>query len=494
MALLCAASGLIQGCKQEPAEKKPNIIFILADDMGYGDLHSLNPGSKIPTPNMDRLVGEGVHFTDVHSNSAVSTPTRYGIITGRYAFRTKLKNGVLWGYSPSLIDHGRGTIASFLKNNGYSTACIGKWHLGLDWAKKDNKREIPDIADADKIGIGFDDNVDYSKAVRGGPSDNGFEYSFIIPASLDMTPYCYIRNGNVVEAPTAYTKGTNEKSDGRGVFWRAGNVSPGFDFFKVLPTFVDSAYKFILNHTGKKEPFFLYLALPSPHTPWLPSVEFHGSSKAGRYGDYVVMVDAMIGKIVKAVEEENIDENTLIIVTSDNGSDWRPSDIDEFDHRANYIFKGRKADIYEAGHRIPFIARWYGVIPAGTKSDEIMCTTDLMATLAGMLNKPLPENAGEDSYNMWPAFTGKALSSPVREVIVHHSVNGYFSIRKGRWKFTPHLGSGGFSVPVKIEPVAGEAPGTLYDIENDPGETVNLYNQYPDIVSELTGLLEKYRN
>ncbi|NEW83987.1 MAG: sulfatase-like hydrolase/transferase [Mariniphaga sp.] len=484
------------GCSNMQREKlkKPNIIYILADDMGYGDLKSLNPESRIPTPNMDKIVQQGVHFTDAHSNSAVCTPTRYGILTGRYAFRTSLKNGVLWGYSPSLIEPERETVASFLKHNGYQTACIGKWHLGLDWAKKDTTKEIPEIKWDEKVSSEFNDNVDYTKYVKGGPSDHGFDYSLVIPASLDINPYCYIRNGKTLEDLTTYTEGKKEATDGRGVFWRPGKMSPGFNFYKVLPNFVDSACQYIQHTSNQEKPFFLYLALPSPHTPWLPAPENNGRSKAGRYGDYVSMVDDMIGKVLNMVETSGIEENTLIIVTSDNGSDWRPTDIEETGHHANYIYKGRKADIYEAGHRIPFIARWKGVIPAGIKSDEVMCTTDLMATLAGMLKLQLSKNAGEDSYNLWPVFIGKVASSPIREATVHHSLDGFFSIRKGKWKFTPHLGSGGFSVPKLVVPNKGDATGTLYDIENDPQEKNNLYKENQAVVTELSQLLERYKN
>jgi arylsulfatase A-like enzyme len=494
--LLSFLTGMSKGEDKRQVEsrlEKPNIIYILADDLGYGDLRCLNTESHIPTPNMDRLASDGVHFTDVHSNSAVCTPTRYGILTGRYAFRTRLKNGVLWGYSPSLVEQGKETVATFLKQNGYQTACIGKWHLGLDWEKNDSLKEIPIVVSDTKVPRDFNDNVDYSKIVKGGPSDHGFDYSLIIPGSLDMSPYCYIRNGKTVEAPNDYTEGKSEEVDGRGVFWRAGKMAPGFNFYQVLPNFVDSACIYINNHAHQHKPFFLYLPLPSPHTPWLPAKEYVGHSSAGRYGDYVGMVDDKIGMILKMVEKAGIEENTLIIVTSDNGSDWRPTDIEETGHRANYIYKGRKADIYEAGHRVPFIARWKGIIPAGIKSDEVMCTTDLMATLAGMLHQSLSDKIGEDSYNLWPAFTGKVYATPIREAIVHHSLDGFFSIRKGKWKFTPHLGSGGFTVPKLIEPTEGAVSGTLYNMETDPQEKINLYKQYPEIVAELSKLLEKYK-
>ena len=470
--------------------KKPNIIYILADDMGYGDVKTLNPGSKIPTPHMDQIIAQGVHFTDAHSGSSVCTPTRYGILTGRYAWRTTLKQGVLWGYSPPLIESGRETVATLLKKAGYETACIGKWHLGLTWAKKDPTKEVMQIVSNTPVTIETDDNVDYSKPVAGGPSGLGFDYSFIIPASLDMSPYCYLRNGRVTDPSMSFTAGKDQEKDGRGVFWRAGKMATGFDFNKVLLNFVDSAVYYIKLHAKKTTPFFLYLALPSLHTPWLPTGNYNGKSGAGKYGDYVFMTDAMIGSIIQAVKQQNLEENTLLIVVSDNGSEFRPADIESTGHYANYIFKGRKADIYEGGHRVPFMAYWKGVIPAGTTSDEVMCTTDLMATVAGLLNIPLPKNAAEDSYNLWPAFFGQTSSSPIREATIHHSEKGFFSIRKGKWKYAPQPGSGGYTKPVTISPKAGEPMGTLYDLEKDPKEENNLYEKYSAVVKELDDLLK----
>ena len=490
---------LLTNCKN--AEKKeiknsdefPNIVYILADDMGYGDIQKYNANSQIPTPHLDQLAENGVRFTDAHSNSAVCTPSRYGILTGRYAFRTRLKKGVIWGYGEPLIKKEKETVASLLKNNGYTTACIGKWHLGLEWVKEDTTKIIPDIKWDDKVAPGFEDNVDYSKKVKGGPSEHGFDYSYIVPASLDMVPYCYLRNGKTVETPDSYTKGRNEDEHGRGVFWRAGPASPSFEFSEVLPNFIDTACNYIARHANKEKPFFLYLPLPAPHTPWLPKEEYNGSSRAGTYGDFVIMVDDMIGKVIRKIESLGLTENTFIIVTSDNGADWRPEDIEKHGHKANFVFKGRKADIYEAGHRIPFIARWDGVIPKGSISEETMCATDLMATLAGMLNVPLKEGSAEDSYNLWPAFIGKSYQSPIRDATVHQSLHGFLSIRKGSWKFTPHRGSGGFTKPDYIKPDEEEAPGTLYNLEDDPGELNNLYKEKPELVQELSLLLDKIR-
>ncbi|WEK17687.1 MAG: arylsulfatase [Candidatus Pedobacter colombiensis] len=487
--LLLTAICLTTSISFAQQQTKPNIVYILTDDMGFGDISSLNKESKINTPNLDKMISNGIYFTDAHSNSSVCTPTRYGILTGRYAFRSSLKKGVLHGYSPALIEKGRPTVASFLRDNGYTTACIGKWHLGLGWAKNDQTKPVGNSGTGEKIDLDFNDNVNYEKVLEDGPLNHGFDYSYIIPASLDMSPYLYLRNNKAVIPATAYTPGKSE-SEGRGSMRRAGKMSPGFDFQQVLPEFINDAITYINKQSTSNKPFFLYLPLPSPHTPWVPTEEFK-KSKAGVYGNYVEETDYMIGKVLEALKKNNLDGNTLVIVTSDNGSDWKPADIEKTNHHANYIFKGRKADIYDAGHRIPFIARWPTKIKPGSVSNEIMCTTDLFATVADIINKPLPINAAEDSEHMLPAFTGQQ-KSPIREAIVHHSLGGIFAIRKGDWKLSTELGSGGFTEPRKLEAKPGEAPMTLYNMASDIEEKNNLYFEKPEIVKELSTLLNKY--
>jgi arylsulfatase A-like enzyme len=461
-------------------QSKPNIIYILADDMGYGDLSSLNPESGIQTPHMDNILKEGVHFTDAHSNSSVCTPTRYGIITGRYAWRSSLKKGVINGYKPAIIEDNRPTVATYLKSNGYTTACIGKWHLGLDMQPKDGDTSVKA-----KEGIS---NVDFSKNIK-GPNALGFDYSYIIAASLDSPPYVYIENGKTLELPTEYIE---RKNEGRGVNWRAGEKAPSFVFDQVLDNFTKKSVSFISDQKEVDSPFFLYFPLTAPHKPWLPVGKAIGKSEAGLYGDFVTMVDDAVGAVVAALKKSGQLENTLIIVTSDNGANWMPRDKEKYTHRANYIYKGRKADIYEGGHRVPYMAQWPGVIPAGLASNQLMCSTDLFATLSGMLNQPKLENGAEDSYNLWPAYISKP-EKPIREAVVLHSLYGMFSIRKDQWKYTPQLGSGGFSKPTIIEPNPNEASGTLYDIINDPEEKNNLYNEHPKIVEALSQLLETYK-
>ena len=283
LATSCKSNATIK--KQDTIVKKtpPNIVYILADDMGYGDLSSLNSESGIQTPHMDKILKEGVHFTDAHTNSSVCTPTRYGIITGRYAWRSSLKKGVLNGYKPALIEESRPTVASYLKSNGYETACIGKWHIGLDMQPKDGNRSIKA-----KNGIS---NVDFSKRIK-DPSYLGFDYSYIIPASLDIPPYLYIENGKAVELPTEYT---TEKRKGRGLSWRPGEKAPNFVFDQVLDNFTKKSVSFIDDQKKTDSPFFLYFALTAPHTPWLPVGDAVGKSKAGDYGDYVTMVDDAVG-------------------------------------------------------------------------------------------------------------------------------------------------------------------------------------------------------
>jgi len=480
-----AAAMMIGGCGEETARaggkaglerKKPNIIFILADDMGYGDLRCLNPESKIPTPNMDRIAKEGMRFTDAHSGSAVCTPTRYGVLTGRYCWRSRLKRGVLGGYSSPLLEPGRPTVASFLRENGYETACVGKWHLGLGWQRTDKGKKIL-----------------YDKPLTDTPVTHGFDYSYIIPASLDMAPYVYIENDRVTELPTEHAK-----ASGRPKFWRAGPKAPGFEFEEVLPTLTDKAIGFIKRHKKEKgdSPFFLYFALTAPHTPWVPKNEFKGKSKAGIYGDFVVEVDWTIGQILKTLDELNLKDDTLVIVTSDNGSHWLPEWIKEFDHRANYIYRGMKSDIWDGGHHVPFIARWPKVIKAGSVSNELTCLTDLFATCADIVGKPLPANAAEDSFSILDAMKG---GKGKREAaVIHHSISGMFAIRKGRWKMVLGKGSGGWSSPKTpkggiVDPAKTvDVEGQLYDMVNDPEEKVNLFDKRPEVVRELKGLLEKY--
>jgi arylsulfatase A len=447
----------------------PNIVYVLADDLGWGDLHCYNSLSGIPTPNLDRLAAEGMRFTDMHSPSAVCTPTRYGILTGRYCWRTELKKGVLWGYSPNLIDEGRLTVPALLKKHGYYTAGVGKWHLGL----------------------GSGEKTDYSKALKPGPLDHGFDYYFGIPASLDMEPYVYVENDRATEQPSASTPGSTTP---RGVFWRGGPKAPKFDFRNVLPTLINRATSIVEERARRKDvPWFLYLPLTAPHTPWLPASANKGQSKAGDYGDFVVAVDEAVGSILRVLDETKQTDNTLFIFTSDNGADWKEEDKEKYAHRANAHWRGEKADIWEAGHRIPFMARWPKHIRAGTASSHLGCLTDLFATVADVVGAVLPDGAGEDSFSLTPALFHRTVG-PVRKSVVHHSSEGMFAIREKDWKLVAGLGSGGFSKPQRLEPGPGDPIGQLYNLRQDPAEKQNLYAKHPDVVQRLTQLLQKVQS
>ncbi len=377
--------------REAPPQALPHIIFIMADDLGYGDPGCYNPDSRIPTPNLDRLATEGVRFTDAHTPSAVCTPTRYGVLTGRYCWRTRLQKGVLYGESPALIEPGRMTVASLLKQHGYATACIGKWHLGLGNVKP----------------------TDYGKPLRPGPVTVGFDTFFGIPASLDMAPYLYIQDDRPTAAATLEVE---TKREGRGLFWRPGPIAPGFKHIDVLPKITEQAVAFIQKQTQKapEQPLFLYFPLTAPHTPWVPTQPFKGKSQAGDYGDFVTHVDSVVGEVMHALDKQGFAENTLIIVTSDNGSHWPVDDIRRWKHAANLHYRGQKADIWEGGHRVPFVARWPGHIPPGTVSDQTVCLTDLLATAAAIVDTKLPADAGEDSVNILPALLGEPLNKQLQ--------------------------------------------------------------------------------
>ena len=451
------------------SRQSPNIILILADDMGYGDPGSYNPDSKIPTPHMDRLAAEGMRFTDAHSPSGVCTPTRYGLLTGQYSWRTHLKEGVLLGYSPSLIDTNRTTVASLLKQQGYATGGVGKWHLGL----------------------GDEERTDYSKPLRPGPASLGFDYYYGIPASLDFEPYLYFENDHVVEAPTARTEGNLECCF--GAFWREGAISPSFEHDQVLPITAEKAVAFIEDRASREQPFFLYVPLSAPHTPWLPLPPYVGTTVVGEYGDFTAQVDSVVGQILDAVDRLGITDNTLVILTSDNGAIWPQSKIDEFDHRANLNLRGQKADIWEGGNRVPFIIRWPGRIAPASQSDALVSLTDMLATFAAVVGAELPRDAGEDSYSLLPVLLGENPATPLRDAAIHHSSDGMFAIRQGPWKLIEGRGSGGFTEPIRIEPGPGEPAGQLYNLSEDLGETNNIYRQHPDVVARLTALLDQYR-
>jgi arylsulfatase A-like enzyme len=492
------------------AEKTPNILVILADDLGMGDVACYNPDSKIPTPHLDRLAKEGMRFTDAHTPSAVCTPTRYGLLTGRYAWRTRMKSGVLDGYSPPLIEADRVTVASFLKQQGYATACVGKWHLGLQWTRNDGSLEISDKGPKG-VRPGFD--IDHTRSFTGGPNAVGFEHFFGISASLNMPPFCFLENDRVLHQPVLHQERL------RDALFQAtdeGVRSPDFTNFAVMPRFTGEAMAFIEKQAAAavKKPFFLYAPLSSPHLPVVVNQEYRGKSQAGEYGDFVVETDAFVGAVLDTLDRTGLAENTLVLFTSDNGGlfhYWEAQEADdlkhykmtgraqhirEFGHQGNVHLRGTKADIWEGGHRVPFLVRWPGKTPAGSVSAELVELTDLLATAADITGAALPSGAGPDSFSLLPALLKEKPEKPVRDYAVHHSMQGVFAIRQGPWKLVhEHRGSGGFSQPKQLDPAKeGGPPGQLYNLEIDPAETRNVYTEQGDIVERLTQQLESLRN
>lgn len=466
-------------------ETLPNIIYVLADDLGYGDIAIFNPDGKIKTPNLDAIAKQGMRFTDAHTSSAVCTPTRYGIITGRYNWRSPLKSSVLTGNSKALIPNNRTTVASLLQKEGYETAFIGKWHLGWDWALKD-----PNVESGDGWNPNDFENIDFSKPVKNSPKDLGFTYSYGHSGSLDMAPYVYVENGMPTMVPDTVT----ESKDKYG-WWRKGPTARDFDFEDVTPNFFRRSIDYVKQKSTSENPFFLYLALPSPHTPILPTEEWAGKSNLNPYGDFMMLIDSYMGQLADAIKESGIENNTIVIFTSDNGCS-PAADINEMlakGHSPNGIYRGHKADIFEGGHRVPFMVKWPSTIKPGSVSNKTICTTDLLATCADIVGVDLKDNEGEDSFSILPLLNDANSEAYTREATVHHSINGSFAIRKENWKMIFSPGSGGWSDPKPNSENIGELPKfQLYDLANDPRESTNLYGQFEEVEKELTQLMVAY--
>ena len=441
--------------------EKPNVVFVMCDDLGYGDVSCLNPEhGKIATPAVDRLAKEGMIFTDAHSGSSVCTPTRYGLLTGRYSWRTHLQRGVVQGFGPCLIAPDRPTVASFFRDQGYHTGIVGKWHLNFEYKDGETGALL-------KQPKGKDRTKEASLAPVGskipdGPIHRGFDYYHGFHHAREMK--VVIENDTVI----AHDEEIN-----------------------MLPRITARAVEYIDQRT-KDKPFFLYVPYGSPHTPIVPTKEWQGKSGLGDYADFVMETDAGFGEILAALDRNGFRDNTLVIFTSDNGCS-RAADIDglkEKGHLVSAHLRGSKADLWDGGHRVPFIARWPGKIANGSKSDELVCLVDFFATCAELLGISLPENGGEDSVSFLPAFLGESIQS-TRDGVIHHSISGHFGYRQGKWKLLLARGSGGWSAPNEGKAIKAGAPGAqLYDLDSDPGETTNLYETHPEEVAHLLALLK----
>jgi len=479
--LLLAACPLLAA---SPA--KPNVVVILCDDLGYGDVSANNPQGKIRTPHMDRIAREGVRFTDAHTPSSVCTPTRYGLLTGRYNWRSRLQSGVLGGLSPRLIEPDRETLASLLRKQGYHTAAIGKWHLGMDWAKLPGKT----VSELGVEGPAQVRNVDFTAPITNGPNAVGFDLYFGISASLDMVPYTFIENNRVTVNPTA------EKSfpmfPGYAGQVRPGPAAPDFEVANVLPTLARKAAGYITERARTGQPFFLYLPLNAPHTPIAPNKEWIGRSGLNLYADFVMETDWAVGEVLAALDRAGVAQDTLVVFTSDNGCSpqARIEELRAKGHDVNGPLRGHKADVFDGGHRVPFFVRWPARIkPAVT--DQLVCLTDVFATCAEVVGARIPDNTAEDSFSFLGNLTGNGRSA--RDAVVHHTITGAFAIRQGPWKLALCAGSGGWSDPRDPEAVRqGLPPTQLYRIaDGDLAEQRNLAAEQPEVVARLTQLLEK---
>ena len=455
---------------------KPNIIFILADDMGYGDVSCLNPNGKIPTPNIDRIAKEGIKFTDAHSSSAICSPSRYSVLTGRYCWR-KMERGIVGVYGDPIIPPTRMTVANMLKAQGYDTACFGKWHLGMGWNKTgetDGKLPI----------------IDFEKPVTGGPMSNGFDEYFGVDVP-NWPPYCYLEGSRTIGIPY----GTSPFGISNEEISIQGPCVDGWKLENILPDITGRACEYIHRKTKEDRPFFIYFPLTSPHTPL--AVNDHWKGKSGLdnlYADFVMETDAMIGRVLAALDESGAAGNTLIMFASDNGC--APCvgipELEAQGHFPSYIYRGRKFDAWDGGHRIPFVLRWPGTADAGREYPHLVSLADFFATAAEITGHETEDDAAEDSVSFLPIIKGR--EQPLREYLVSHSSNGRFAVRRGKWKLIlcPGSGSGGAGdISPREAAERSELPFQLYDMETGPNERSNIYLQHPEIAAELRAELER---
>jgi arylsulfatase A len=457
LSLFCATSALADN---------PNVILIYVDDMGYGDASCLNPKSKFQTPNIDRLAKEGMSFTDGHSSDTVCTPSRYGLLTGRYSWRTTMKRGVMGAEGACLIADDRMTLASFLRDNGYATAMVGKWHLGMDFP-------------------GVKGNRDWSKPTVDMPLDKGFDYFWGIPASMNYGVLAWFEGRRAKVPPILFTrKKPNQIADEDYRIkppYQANPVKPNDlevaqDFIDIdcLNRFTEQAIKWLDGQAAAArngKPFMLYLSHTSPHKPVIPLKRFRGKGSAGAYGEFMMETDWQVGRVLDWLDKNKLTDNTIVVFTSDNGPEntWRRR-IEEFNHHSNGVYREGKRSIYEGGHRVPFFVRWPNKVKAGSKWSFPVCQTDFLATFADMLGKKLPDNSGEDSVSFYRALIGQV--APQRLAMIHHGMRGRYAVREGKWKLIMESGRKNS----KME---------LYNLSTDPGEDSNLIMKHPDVAKRL---------
>jgi len=483
-------------------EKLPNVLIIYADDLGYGDVSCYNDQSKVKTRFIDQLASEGMRFTDAHSAATVCTPSRYSLLTGRYAFRLPNHGRVFAGIGgPNLIDPDRISMAQMLKDSGYATACFGKWHIGMTFYDEDGKP-------INKGGLEPVTRIDYSRKITGSPIHRGFDHFFGTPAcpTTDWF-YAFVDGDSVPNPPKKLLDKSNLPKHPYSRDNRRGWIADDFDLETVDLVFLEKSQRFLREHVRKTpdKPFFLFHSMQAVHLPSFPAKQFQGKTKAGPHGDFIFEMDHIVGQLLGTLDELEVAENTIVIFTSDNG----PEVLSvchmraDHDHDGSRPWRGMKRDTWEAGHRVPMVVRWPGRIKANSTSNQLMCQTDLMATLANIVDYKMPNDCGEDSFDFSPVFLGKkADKDPIRENIIHQGFAGdrKLGIRMGSWKLLNHRGSGGnnYARSAQLKPYilpdnAPDAPYQLFDLENDPGETENLYEKHPEVAQRLLNRLESLK-
>ncbi len=482
-------------CSEEKT-KQPNIVIIYADDMGYGDLNCQNPNSKIPTPYLDQLASEGMRFTDAHSSSGICSPSRFALLTGTYHWRRQ--HGIVGAFGKPFFKDTDITLPQILKNNGYTTACIGKWHLGWNWTfKNEPSGEVKQWGKMRKVYLPED--IDWDEPIGGGPLDRGFDYYFG-DGTINFPPYAWVENGRISETPTEQMDIDNIGFDTKEGHWefRPGPKVKNWNPYEVLPTLTRKTVDWI-NNRNDKEPFFLYFALPSPHAPIIPNDEFDGKSNAGGYGDFMVQTDWVAGQVLKALKENDLDDNTIVIFSADNGTEFYAWErAEKYGHFSMGDFRGLKRDVWEGGHHVPFILKWPGHVDPNSVSNEVISQVDIMATLANITGIDLPENAAPDSYDLTSVIKGEPYNTPLREATVHNTYANTWGIRKGKWLYINNKSGGHRELPESFKSLTGytdfDTESLLFDMEKDSEQRNNLYHRFPEKISEMDRLLENYRN
>lgn len=478
---------LIFFCFKLSASKHPNIVILYADDMGIADMSYGKPSAKIQTPNLDRLASQGMTFKDGHSSSGICTPSRFALLTGQHHWRRF--HGIVGAFGKSVFEPDDFTIAKMFKKKGYSTACFGKWHLGWDWdaIRKPNIKKKEDIIKAS--------SYDWSKPFPGGPIEQGFD-TYFGDGTINFPPYCWIENDRFVTIPSLPVI-KSEPLAGGGTF-RPGPMAEGWSPYDILPTVTEKTVEWISKQKSD-QPFFTYLAFNSPHYPVVPNKEFHGKSKAGYFGDFVIETDAMVGKVLKALDDHGFAENTLVVFTADNGAeDLAFERLEEFGHWSSGDFRGVKRDLYEGGHRVPFLIRWPNQIKAGSICEDVVSQVDLAATFADIIDYPLSHDEAIDSYNLMPILKDQSYKKPLRKATVQNTAKNKYALRQGDWVYINTSSGSSKKEPksylnhFKLDAFEKAQKGLLFNVKEDPRQSRNLYDQHPEKVASMSKLLKEY--